>query len=55
MLGLARRAVNEVRARLGLRTLVWAGLLATLAVALQFVPPADFTIVTLGSQPLALN
>src|SRR4029079_1086379 len=41
MLGLARRAVNELRGRFGLRALVWAVLLATLAVALQFVPLFD--------------
>jgi hypothetical protein len=41
MLGPARRAVNEARARIGLRALVWAGLLAVLAVGLQFVPLVD--------------
>jgi hypothetical protein len=41
MLGPVRRAVNEVRARFGLRALVWAVLLATLAVVLQFVPLFD--------------
>jgi len=41
MLGPARRGVNELRARLGLRALVWAVLLATLALALQFVPLFD--------------
>ena len=41
MLGPARRAVNELRARFGLRPLVWAVLLALLAVVLAFVPLFD--------------
>src|SRR5689334_5913886 len=41
MLGLARRAVNETRRRYGLRALVWAALLALLAVVLAFVPLFD--------------
>jgi tetratricopeptide (TPR) repeat protein len=41
MLGVARRAVNEARARFGLRPLVWAGVLALLAVGLAFVPLFD--------------
>jgi len=41
MLGPVRRAVNEARARFGLRTLVWAALLAVLAVVLDFVPLFD--------------
>jgi hypothetical protein len=41
MLGPARRAVNELRARFGLRALIWAVLLGVLAVALQFVPLFD--------------
>jgi hypothetical protein len=41
MLGPARRAVNELRARFGLRALIWAVLLATVAVVLAFVPLFD--------------
>ena len=41
MLGPARAAVNEARARFGLRALVWAVLLAALAVALAFIPLFD--------------
>jgi hypothetical protein len=41
MLGPARRPVNELRARFGLRPLVWAVLLAMLAVLLAFVPLFD--------------
>ncbi len=48
MLGRVRRTVNELRghlarlrSRVGLRALVWAGLLATLAVVLAFVPLFD--------------
>jgi hypothetical protein len=41
MLGPARSAVNELRRRFGLRALVWAALLALLAVVLDFVPLFD--------------
>ena len=41
MLDRARRAVNAARARIGLRPLVWAVVLATLALALDFVPLYD--------------
>ncbi len=41
MLGPARRAVNEARARFGLRALVWGALLAALAVVLSFIPLFD--------------
>jgi len=41
MLGPARRAVNELRGRFGLRPLVWAVLLALLAVVLAFIPLVD--------------
>jgi hypothetical protein len=41
MLGPVRTAVNEVRRRYGLRALVWAILLAVLAVVLAFVPLFD--------------
>jgi hypothetical protein len=41
MLEPARRAVNELRGRVGLRALVWAALLAVLAVVLAFMPLFD--------------
>jgi hypothetical protein len=41
MLGPARAAVNEARARFGLRALIWAVLLAVLAVVLAFIPLFD--------------
>ncbi len=41
MLDRAQRAVNAARARIGTRPLVWAGLLATLALVLDFVPLYD--------------
>jgi hypothetical protein len=41
MLGPARAAVNEARRRFGLRALIWAVLLAALAVVLAFVPLFD--------------
>src|SRR5262245_37725594 len=41
MLGPVSRTVNEARGRYGLRTLIWGGLLAALAVVLAFVPLFD--------------
>jgi len=41
MLGPVRAAVNEGRRRAGLRALIWAGLLAILAIVLAFVPLFD--------------
>ena len=41
MLGLVCRVVNELRVRFGLRALIWAVLLATVAVVLAFVPLFD--------------
>ncbi len=41
MLDRARRAVNDTRARFGLRPLCWAGVLAALALVLDFVPLYD--------------
>jgi hypothetical protein len=41
MLEPARRAVNELRGRFGLRALVWAALLPVLAVVLAFMPLFD--------------
>jgi hypothetical protein len=41
MLGPVGRTVNEARARFGLRTLIWAALLAILAAVLCFVPLFD--------------